>query len=150
MAFRSFVLVRETWRARGAFTCRSDDENTGPREPPGSRGNRSPDFQRRFAKVEILSQEKRVRLICRWSPPRGRQLPRSLRSPAADPDSPDLTSAFSALRRSLWNLRRARRLQGPGHLLPGEGRPAGRVRRPVGPHRRADGEREGVGDAVHG
>lgn len=57
---------------------------------------------------------------------------------------------FSSLRRSLRHFRGPGRFEGLGHLLPGERRPAGRVRRPVGPQRRADGEREGVGDAVHG
>lgn len=57
---------------------------------------------------------------------------------------------FPVLRWSLRYLRGSGRFQRPGHLLPGEGRPEGRVRRPVGPHRRADGERQGVGDAVPG
>lgn len=57
---------------------------------------------------------------------------------------------FFFLRWSLWHFRGPGCFKRPGHLLPGERRPAGRVRRPVGPQRRSDGEREGVGDAVHG
>lgn len=55
-----------------------------------------------------------------------------------------------SLRWPLWHFRRPGRFSGPGHVLPGERRPAGRVRRPVGPQRCTDGECEGVGDAVHG
>ena len=54
------------------------------------------------------------------------------------------------LRWSLWRFRGPGCFERPGHLLPGERRPEGRVRRLVRPQRRADGEREGVGDAVHG
>lgn len=57
---------------------------------------------------------------------------------------------FFLLRRSLRHFRGSGCFEGPGHVLPGEGRPEGRVRRPVRPQRRPDGEREGVGDAVPG
>lgn len=58
--------------------------------------------------------------------------------------------SFISFRRSLRHFRGSGCFERPGHLLPGERRPEGRVRRPVGPQRCTDGEREGVGDAVHG
>lgn len=54
------------------------------------------------------------------------------------------------LRWSLRHFRGSGCFERPGHLLPGEGRPKGRVRRPFRPQCCTDGEREGVGDAVPG